>query len=217
MDSTSAESNFSGPQIALVKIGHEENISQDVFKLVILPPVVIADRHSAECLETPDRSLFQPQKEYSGFLPKIKRFWGDQISVTVTQEASRDHFALERIYLAYLHTSLTLAMAGVFIAQLFRMELDLIPNLPLDLYTLGIPLAALCQCAAIIIAFLGGVRFLRQQNAIVRGKVLAGGWDMLAVGILLALAVCPRKCFNDRLDANDEEGHNHNRSIDYHS
>jgi hypothetical protein len=38
---------------------------------------------------------------------------------------------------------------------------------------------------AILVALVGAYRFWRQQNAIARGKIHAGGWELNSVGILL--------------------------------
>lgn len=51
----------------------------------------------------------------------------------------------------------------------------------------GTPLAACFIIAAIIVLSLGAVRFWRQQSAIVRGKVIAGGWEInvIMIGAIL--------------------------------
>lgn len=94
------------------------------------------------------------------------------------------HPALERTYLAYIRTSLAFAFLGVLIAQLFRLQAksDSGPSLGFD--DLGIPLACSCYGAAILIAFMGAHRFWRQQNAMARGKVYAGGWELNSIGII---------------------------------
>ncbi|QSZ37464.1 hypothetical protein DSL72_008562 [Monilinia vaccinii-corymbosi] len=135
----------------------------------------------------------------------ISKFWRRQVSVTVDHAACRDHLdclywsaeiqgrtagysaavriSLERTFLAYLRTSLTFSMLGVLIAQLFRVQHAPKPNHLIGFYVLGKPLACLCQGAAIATLLIGVVRSWRHQNAIVRGKALAGGFDVIILGV----------------------------------
>ena len=83
-------------------------------------------------------------------------------------------------------------MIGVFIAQLFRLQHTEKPNMVFGYYVLGIPLAVICIGGSMVILALGTYRFCRQQNAMLRGKVHAGGWETNAVGILI-VAVCIAK------------------------
>lgn len=52
---------------------------------------------------------------------------------------------------------------------------------------LGIPLSCTCTGAAIVVNLLGTYRFWRQQNAMLRGKILGGGWELLAVFAVVLL------------------------------
>ena len=97
--------------------------------------------------------------------------------------------ALERTFLGYLRTSLALSIISVIIAQLFRLEHAQNPNRVFGYFTLSIPLACICIGAAIVVLLLGAYRFWRQQNAILRGKVHAGGWEVNAIGLTIVL-VC---------------------------
>ncbi|KAA8574761.1 hypothetical protein EYC84_004010 [Monilinia fructicola] len=139
------------------------------------------------------------------FTYSISKFWRHQISVTVDHVTCRDHlgpkyfyqprlsfhllkfsadirFSLERTFLAYLRTSLTLSMLGVSIAQLFRLQHSPTPNRLIGFFVLGKPLACICQVAAITTLLIGAIRSWRHQNAIVRGKALFGGFDVIAIG-----------------------------------
>lgn len=78
-------------------------------------------------------------------------------------------------------------MLGVLIAQLFRLQHTEDPDLVLGFFILGIPLACTCVAAAIVVILLGGFRFWRQQNAILRGKINARGWELVIVLILVFL------------------------------
>ncbi len=74
-------------------------------------------------------------------------------------------------------------MVGVIIGQLFRLQPSPDPDPVFGYFVLGIPLAALFICAAIAVTVLGAWRFWRQQNAMVRGKIHAGGWEILVIMI----------------------------------
>lgn len=47
----------------------------------------------------------------------------------------------------------------------------------------------MCTGAAILVNALGAYRFWRQQNAMLRGKVLCGGWE-LQVTLAVVFLVC---------------------------
>ncbi|KAF7155458.1 hypothetical protein CNMCM5623_007529 [Aspergillus felis] len=126
----------------------------------------------------------QPRK---GVLGCIQRFWANHISLTVPQKSNRDHFALERTFLAYIRTSITVAMQGVLIAQLFRLQSTTADVARLSYYTAGIPLAVTCHVIAILIALIGAHRFWRQQSAVAHGKVNVGGWELYWIGIFIGL------------------------------
>ena len=93
--------------------------------------------------------------------------------------------ALERTFLGCLRTSLALAFGAVVIAQLFRLEHTENPDRILGYFVLGIPLACLFLAAAIVVLLLGFYRFWRQQNAMLRGKIHAGGWEMNTIGLVV--------------------------------
>lgn len=76
-------------------------------------------------------------------------------------------------------------MQGVLIAQLFRLQKSESSVDRLRFYQVGIPLSVACHCVAVLVATIGAYRFWRQQGAISRGKVHAGGWELNWVGILL--------------------------------
>ncbi|KAM3086083.1 hypothetical protein ACMFMG_000220 [Clarireedia jacksonii] len=111
----------------------------------------------------------------------IAKFWRHQVSVTVDHAACRDHLALERTFLAYLRTSLTLSMLGVSVAQLFRLQHAPKPNHVIGFFVLGKPLAYICQVAAITTLLIGLLRSWRHQHKIVRGKALTGGFEITIV------------------------------------
>lgn len=95
--------------------------------------------------------------------------------------------ALERTFLAYIRTSVVIAMQGVLVSQLFRLQRSESDKDRLGFYQVGIPLAVTCHCVAVVVALIGAYRFWRQQSAMSLGKVYAGGWELNSVGILLFL------------------------------
>jgi uncharacterized membrane protein YidH (DUF202 family) len=99
--------------------------------------------------------------------------------------------ANERTFLAYLRTSLVFSMLGVLIAQLYRLQHSPSPGVVFGYYLLSLPLSILFQCAAVLILLLGCIRFYRQQAAMARGKVRAGGWDLYTLmGCVFMVCVC---------------------------
>ncbi|OGM50933.1 hypothetical protein ABOM_000501 [Aspergillus bombycis] len=124
-----------------------------------------------------------------GLLGKVERFWTHNVVLTVPQKSNRDHFALERTFLAYIRTSVVIAMQGVLIAQLFRLQQQPSPEDRLTYYEVAIPLSVTCHCIAAIVAVIGACRFWKQQNAVALGTVHAGGWELNCIGLLIALII----------------------------
>ncbi|MCJ1347036.1 hypothetical protein MMC31_005257 [Peltigera leucophlebia] len=121
----------------------------------------------------------------------VKKFWRRQVIATIPENECQDHFALERTYLGYLRTSLAFSMLGVIIAQFLRLQRSENPDPNLGFFVSGIPLASICIIAAVIVLLAGTFRFWRQQNAILRGKVHAGGWEIttiLVIGLMACMA-----------------------------
>lgn len=136
-----------------------------------------------------DASAAGSERLTKGLRHQISTFWKRQISVTVDHVCCRDHLAVERTFLSYLRTSLALSMIGVTVAQLFRLNHAPTPSKIFGFYVLGRPLACICQGAAIYVLLLGAFRTWRSQNAIVRGKALSGGFEMVFLGAGLAVII----------------------------
>ncbi|MCJ1391707.1 hypothetical protein MMC18_004572 [Xylographa bjoerkii] len=117
----------------------------------------------------------------------VKKFWKRQVAVTVDHEGCRDHFALERTYLGYMRTSTVFATIGVTVAQVFRLKNQGAIDPPFGFFTLAIPLACACIGSALVVTLFGSWRFWRQQNALARGKIHAGGWEINAIATITAL------------------------------
>ncbi|KAL3423484.1 hypothetical protein PVAG01_05231 [Phlyctema vagabunda] len=98
--------------------------------------------------------------------------------------------ALERTFLGYLRTSLALSMIGITVAQLFRLQHAPTPNSTFGYFVLSKPLACICQGAAIYTLLIGAFRTWRQQNAMVRGKAISGGFELIFLGAGIFTILC---------------------------
>lgn len=122
-----------------------------------------------------------------GWHEVLLKFWRKNVSVVVDEGALRDHLALERTFLGYLRTSLALASTGVITAQLFRLQHSPSPSPIIGYYAFGVPLAATFIVSAMVVLLVGAWRFWRQQAAMIRGKVFAGGWEITGIMVLSLL------------------------------
>ncbi|KAF1808699.1 hypothetical protein P152DRAFT_377831, partial [Eremomyces bilateralis CBS 781.70] len=111
----------------------------------------------------------------------VRKFWRHQISLVVPATSKRDHLALERTFLGYVRAAILLSMIGVIVAQLFRLQNTPDPDRSLGYYRLAIPISSIFIAAAIVVTLLGAVRFYRQQHAMARGKVHAGGFEVYSI------------------------------------
>ncbi|EGD96659.1 hypothetical protein TESG_04092 [Trichophyton tonsurans CBS 112818] len=138
---------------------------------------------------TTESVLTTASRQPSGPFAGLQRFWWAHISIRVPRKQNRDHFALERTYLAYMRTSLTFAMVGVLIAQLFSLNHAVVHNADFGFHRVGKPLACVCHLLAILVAVAGAYRFWRQQHALARGRVHAGGREVNFIGLVSAAVV----------------------------
>jgi uncharacterized membrane protein YidH (DUF202 family) len=63
------------------------------------------------------------------------------------------------------------------------------PNPTFGFFVIGKPLAVVLVAAAIATNLLGALRWWHWQRTLLRGKALAGGWEMVAVGGVAATIV----------------------------
>ncbi|EFE32208.1 uncharacterized protein ARB_01099 [Trichophyton benhamiae CBS 112371] len=159
---------------------------------------------------TTESVLTTASRQPSGPFAGLQRFWWAHISIRVPRKQNRDHFgifslsitvyieikidaneriALERTYLAYMRTSLTFAMVGVLIAQLFSLNHAVVHNADFGFHRVGKPLACVCHLLAVLVAVAGAFRFWRQQHALARGRVHAGGREVNFIGLVSAAVV----------------------------
>lgn len=78
-------------------------------------------------------------------------------------------------------------MLGVMIAQLYRLQHAPSPDPKFGYFVLSKPISCIFHVSAICVALLGSVRFFRQQHAMAIGKVQAGGWELLIIGVYVLL------------------------------
>jgi hypothetical protein len=84
---------------------------------------------------------------------------------------------------------MALSMLGVVVAQLFTLQHTSTPDPVFGFFVLGKPLACICQGYAMFVMAVGGYRCWRLQHAMVNGKAIAGGWEIVSLLIGMTL-VC---------------------------
>lgn len=78
-------------------------------------------------------------------------------------------------------------MLGVIIAQLYRLQHSPSPDQKFGFFVLSKPISCIFHASAICVAILGSVRFFRQQHAMAIGKIEAGGWTLMVIGVYVLL------------------------------
>jgi len=87
---------------------------------------------------------------------------------------------------------MSLAMSSAMLSQFYIFSAPTIDPHPLDFRDVGKPLACSCLGVAIIVNIIGAARFRRAQYAMLHGKALIGGADLMLVGALIGM-VSPSK------------------------
>ncbi|KAF2650179.1 hypothetical protein K491DRAFT_697514 [Lophiostoma macrostomum CBS 122681] len=151
-------------------------------------PSEVTTAQDSDGPEAQDVRRYRLRRQIPHWYDPIVRFWTRHVSVTIDEGSHRDHLALERTFLGYLRTSLAFAMTGVVIAQLFRLQHVENPNRTFGFYILGTPLAACFITFGAVVLLVGALRFWRQQAAMIRGKVVKGGWE-IALIMVFSIAV----------------------------
>lgn len=146
-----------------------------------------SDREATELHSWPlERAVTRPEPD-AGFYAHLGHWaYGFSLNARVPPHASRDHLANERTFLGWVRTSISLAIIGTVIAQLFRLQHSPVPQ-PFGFYRLGVPLASICHGAALLMVLVGAQRFRMQQNAMINGRIKAGGWEPWFVGSVVLI------------------------------
>lgn len=74
---------------------------------------------------------------------------------------------------------------GVLVAQLYNIQHAPRTDPVFGYHVLGKPVASILQASALGLSLLGTSRFWRQQNAMVRGRIIGGGWEIQVISIWL--------------------------------
>jgi hypothetical protein len=85
-------------------------------------------------------------------------------------------------------------MIGVIVAQLYRLQHAPHPDPTFGYFVLSKPIACIFHVSAACVALLGSLRFFSQQNAMAAGKVRAGGWEVMVIGVYVLLVSNEAKC-----------------------
>lgn len=78
-------------------------------------------------------------------------------------------------------------MAGVTIAQLFRLQHTANPDPSIGFYVIGLPLSVAFISLAIVVLLIGAFRFWKLQQALCKGVAHSGGWEVVTIMGLSAL------------------------------
>ena len=147
----------------------------------------ISDRNATELKSWPsERVPTKPEPDAGCWAHFGHWAYGFSMNAKVPPDACRDHLANERTFLGWVRTSISLAILGTVIAQLFRIQPSATPA-PFDFYRLGVPLASICHGSALLLVLVGAQRYRIQQNAMVVGRIKAGGWEPWFVGSIIAM------------------------------
>jgi hypothetical protein len=87
-------------------------------------------------------------------------------------------------------------MTGVLTAQIFRLQRVANPDPHFGFYVIGRPLSILFMSMGIVVVLVGALRCWKLQNALVRGKAQAGGWEvLLIIGLSILVSGVLKLCF----------------------
>lgn len=85
-----------------------------------------------------------------------------------------------------------IANVGVVVVQLFQLQSDPSDRPGFTLRNSGRGVGSMMIVVSMYVVVVGGWRFYRQQNAMTRGKIWAGGWELQSVGFLHLAVSLPK-------------------------
>lgn len=148
------------------------------------PGTVRGNQHSTDHQDSVPKQILPDSGKPSSWLPFIE----------VPLTSARDHLANERVFLAYVRTSMALANFGVLILQLYRLKHEDPPPGVLGDYEVGVPIAAITLIMAIALVVTGAKRFLSCQKAMVASKIVGSG-NVVCVAAAFIGLVSPDQLF----------------------
>ncbi|KXT07606.1 hypothetical protein AC578_10152 [Pseudocercospora eumusae] len=131
--------------------------------------------------------VLSPRPAQNSWCGPVKKFWRHSVRIDVPHVDCRDHLANERTFLGYLRTSVALSMLGTITAQLYRLQHSPTPDPVFGYFVLSKPLSGIFHCLALAMVLLGAIRYFRQQAAMARGMVHAGGWEIFLIVASMSL------------------------------
>ena len=72
-------------------------------------------------------------------------------------------------------------------AQLWRLQHSTSPDPVFGYYAVSKPLSAILQASALCVVLVGTARYFKQQSLMTKGKIQAGGWEILVIMIGVGL------------------------------
>jgi uncharacterized membrane protein YidH (DUF202 family) len=133
---------------------------------------------------TRGEEIHERECEVANEVDKPGSFWSKRIRLIIHENECRDHFALERTYLAYVRTASAFAQAGVAVAQLFRLNTASSGEILPSSLKIGNVMGAATEGIAIVVMLTGSIYFLKQQHALVKGGIISRGWDIVLLAAL---------------------------------
>jgi uncharacterized membrane protein YidH (DUF202 family) len=131
-----------------------------------------------------DQEVHELEDEAVNEVDKPGSFWSKSIRLIIHENECRDHFALERTYLAYVRTASAFAQVGVAVAQLFRLNTANSGEILPSSLKIGNVMGAATEGIAIVVMLTGSIYFLKQQHALVKGGIISRGWDIVLLAAL---------------------------------
>ena len=147
----------------------------------IVPSQILADPTQTSPDIPPNATESPTDPSNPSHFKRLQTWWSHTISLKIEEGGIggdlRDYLALERTFLAWSRTAISLISFGVVITQLFILkDVD-----PLQGKIIG---AVIC-CEGIMVTLLGCIRYFRQQNLLMQGKALSAGWHPQVLFVML--------------------------------
>lgn len=104
------------------------------------------------------------------------------------------NIALERTFLAYHRTALSIAMFAVVITQLLFLSVPAIERSDMEKRIFPAFCIALLGMATML-QILGAIKYWRWERGIMSSKAMVGGWELMLIGAIGFAVVVPTAVF----------------------